>query len=571
VAQAKEKIGEVLKAIEEFKKRLLGVLKKAANTIDIILDDPIQFLKYLLSAIKQGFNQFVDNIWTHLKAGFIAWLFGSLTKLGIELPTDLNLWSILKLVLGVLGITYARMREKAVKLLGPTAVTIIEKVGEYIYALITGGPQALWEKVKEDLSNLKEMVIDAIQDWLITTLIKKAVAKIVSLFNPAGAIIQAILLIVDVVRFVVEKANQILDFVEAVVNSLYDIATGSIGTAANWIEKALGKMIPILIGFLADLLGLGGITEKIKEFIKKVQSKVDKAIDKAIAKVVALVKKLVGAVKSGAKALVQWWKMKTKFKAGEESHELSFHGEENSAELFVASNPQAVKDYIASVDSPTDAQKAAIAAIKGLLKQIKDQSKAKGVEVHDDQIRPLFDKVAVQLAIVMGLSSDQPVKKLKVPSRRSWNIDTLEVLKTEQEDLHTKKLGKGGRPKLKKGNARRHIVSSKDMAEHYESLNTKKWSLAKAMLEKAGFSKAHVAVDKKVNNDAIINATLKRHETFFNYADNLFVGPGKRNSALGRTFDPDYGGSVMTKKEVEDYVKGVKKDWALDGSFTPTL
>ncbi len=341
VAQAKDKIGEVLKAIEEFKTRLLGVLKKGANAIQIILDDPVQFLKYLLAAIKLGFNQFVDNIWTHLKAGFIGWLFGSLSKMGIDLPTDLNLWSILKLVLGVLGITYAKMRAKAVKILGPTAVTIIEKVGEYIYALITGGPQALWDKVKEDLSNLKEMVIDAIQDWLITTLIKKAVAKIVTLFNPAGAIIQAILLIVDVVKFVVEKAVQILDFVEAVVNSLYDIATGSIGTAANWIEKALGKMIPLLIGFLADLLGLGGLTEKIKEFIKKVQEKVDKAIDKAIAKVIEVVKKIIGSVKAGAKALVQWWKKKVPFSGDGEPHALLFVGEGKNAHLMV--NPKEPK------------------------------------------------------------------------------------------------------------------------------------------------------------------------------------------------------------------------------------
>ena len=350
VAQAKDKIGEIVKALKEFKERLLGVLKKGANAVQIILDDPIQFLKYLLSAIKLGFTQFADNITTHLKAGFIKWMFGALTKLGIEPPTDLSLGQILKLVLGVLGITYARMREKAVKLLGPTAVSVIEKVAEYIQALIAGGPAALWEKVKEDLGNLKEMVIDAIQGWLITTIVKKAVAKVVSMFNPVGAIIQAILLIVDVVTFVVEKAMQLLDFVEAVVNSLYDIATGAIGTAANWIEQALGRMVPILIGFLGQLLGLGGITEKIKEFIKKIQDKVDKAIDKAIAKVVALVKKLVGAVKAGAKAVLQWWKQKRPFKAGGKTHTLLFEGQEDNARLQVRSSPQPISEYLKSLD-----------------------------------------------------------------------------------------------------------------------------------------------------------------------------------------------------------------------------
>ena len=294
VTKAKEAIGEVIRALREFKNRIMGILRKAADTIDLILDDPIGFLGNLLSAIKQGFSQFVANIWTHLKAGFLKWLFGSLASAGVQIPSDLTLPSILKLVLGVLGITYDRMRAKAVKLIGERAVAAIEKVVEYIQILIQGGPAALWEKVKEDLSDLKAMVIDAIQDWIITTVIKKAIAKIASMFNPVGAIIQAVLMIVDVVVFVVTKANQILDFVEAVVDSIANIARGAIGAAANWIEKALANMVPILIGFLASLIGLGGITEKIKSIIKKVQAKVDKAIDKAIKKIVDVVKKLFG-------------------------------------------------------------------------------------------------------------------------------------------------------------------------------------------------------------------------------------------------------------------------------------
>ena len=118
LTQAKEKVGEVVKALSEFKDRLMGILRKGAETIDLILKDPVQFLSNLLAAIKLGFNQFAGNIWTHLKAGFMKWLFGSLAKAGIEIPTDLTLPSILKLVLGVLGITYERMRAKAVKLIG---------------------------------------------------------------------------------------------------------------------------------------------------------------------------------------------------------------------------------------------------------------------------------------------------------------------------------------------------------------------------------------------------------------------------------------------------------------------
>jgi hypothetical protein len=110
------------------------------------------------------------------------------------------------------------------------------------------------------------------------------------------------------------------------------------------------------------------------------------------------------------------------------------------------------------------------------------------------------------------------------------------------------------------------------MAEHYETaLNKKKWSIARVLLEKGGSGKARQKVEggKKVNNPRILEAALARHSKFFNHADNLFVGPGKKNSALGRRLDP-HKGTGMTPKEIDDYCESVKQEWALDGSFKAT-
>jgi hypothetical protein len=85
-----------------------------------------------------------------------------------------------------------------------------------------------------------------------------------------------------------------MTLVRSVVNSVAAIASGAIGSAIAWIEKSLANAVPLAIGFLAQLLGLGGISKKIQEFIRKVQGKVDAVIDKAIAKIVAMVKKLFG-------------------------------------------------------------------------------------------------------------------------------------------------------------------------------------------------------------------------------------------------------------------------------------
>jgi hypothetical protein len=292
--RVRDAIKAVIEILRNFKDRVLSLLKKAASVIGLIVAHPIRFLENLLDAIKLGLRQFVDNIWTHLKEGFMAWLFGSLADSGVTMPKDFSLPSILKLVLQVLGLTYERIRAKAVKLIGERNVALIEKVATVLKELVTGGPARLWEMAAEYLSSLKEMVVDAIQDWVITTVIKAAITKLATMFNPVGAIIQAILTIYNVITFLIERINQILAFVESVVNSVVEIATGAIGTAANWIEKALAKTIPIIISFLASLLGISGITAKIVGIIKKIQDKVDKAMDKVIGKIMGGLGKLFG-------------------------------------------------------------------------------------------------------------------------------------------------------------------------------------------------------------------------------------------------------------------------------------
>lgn len=292
-----DKVAEIVKMLAEFADRVVSLFKKAASVLKKIVADPIGFLGNLLSAIKQGIAQFVNNIWSHIKKGFMTWLFGELTKAGVEIPSDLSLPSILKLVLGVLGLTWANIRPKVVKKIGERAVTILEKVVELLQKLFTGGFDALWAEMKAFVGDLKSMVIDAILDWVITKVITSAITKVASMFNPAGAIIQAIIMVYNVGSWLVANIGRILDFVESVVNSVDRIANGDVGGAASFIEQALARMIPILIGFLAGLLGLGGLSDKVKSFITKVQAAVGKAVDFVIDKVFNAVKKIIGAVK----------------------------------------------------------------------------------------------------------------------------------------------------------------------------------------------------------------------------------------------------------------------------------
>lgn len=290
-----EKVGEVVRILREFKTKIMGMLRKGKDTIALIVADPIGFLSNLLKALGKGFGQFVDRIEDHLKEGFAAWLFGSLAGAGVEIPKGFSLPALFRFVLQVLGFTAAAVRSRVVRVVGERNVALVEKAWDVVRTLIDSGPGALWDMAKEYLADLKEKIIDAAREWLIGAVIKAATTRLLMLFNPVGAIIQAIMMIYNTVMFFIERINQILALVEAVIESVASIALGRIGDAADWIEKSLARAVPVIIAFLARLLGLSGLAERVKDFITRLQTRVANAVDKVIAKIVNGVGKLFGA------------------------------------------------------------------------------------------------------------------------------------------------------------------------------------------------------------------------------------------------------------------------------------
>jgi Domain of unknown function (DUF4157) len=290
VGMALDAVGGVIKAILELKNMLLGVLAKAAGAIKKIIRDPIGFLGNLVAGVKQGFMNFIGKISEHLQKGLIGWLFGALADAGVQLPESFDLKGIISLVLQILGMTYNFFRARAVTLLGEKVVKTLEMVAEPFKILMTQGPGGLWEYIKDQLSTLKDVVLDGIKSFVTESIIKAGVTWIIGLLNPAGAFIKACKAIYDVVMFFVERGSQIIALVNAVVDSVGAIADGAIGVAASAVENALSKALPVVISFLAALLGVTGITEKIRAVIAKVQAPVHKAIDWLINKAVGLVK-----------------------------------------------------------------------------------------------------------------------------------------------------------------------------------------------------------------------------------------------------------------------------------------
>ena len=258
---------------------------KAEDTLDFILKNPGTFLGNCINAVATGFGNFADNFMDHLQKGFVDLLTGQAGDTGITMPDTLDMAGVLDIVLQVLGLTKDNLREKAVEHLGEENVERLEFVWGFVESAIQGGLAGLWEHVKEYLDSLWDMAIGAIQEWLTEKIIVAAVTKIASMFNPVGAIVQALLTAWDLYNWVKDEIARIMGVVNAVVNGMADIAMGNIGGAADAVEGALADLVPTAINLLANILGLGGIGAKVKEIITGVQQTVSDAIDNMIEKI----------------------------------------------------------------------------------------------------------------------------------------------------------------------------------------------------------------------------------------------------------------------------------------------
>ena len=278
----------------------LGYIKKTGAALKSIFKNPLPFLGNLVKAAKLGLNNFADHFGTHLKAGLIDWLTGALT--GVYIPKALSLPELGKFALSVLGITWAQIRGKIVKVLGANGETImkgLETGFDIVVALVQGGTAAAWELIKEKLNDLKDTVISGIIGFVTDTIVKKAIPKLIGMFIPGAGFIPAILSIYETVMVFVNKMAKIIQVALAFIDSIVAIAGGNITAAAKRVESILSGLLSLAISFLAGFLGLGKVTDKIKEVIDKVRATVDKAIDAAIAWVVAKAKALFGKLFGG--------------------------------------------------------------------------------------------------------------------------------------------------------------------------------------------------------------------------------------------------------------------------------
>jgi len=365
-----------------------ALIDKIRQVISDIADDPGKFANNLFEGLAMGFSQFFDHFPEHLKEAFLSWLLGGIAAAGINLPKDFSLKSIMTFFLELMGITWPNIRKILAKHVGEKNIALIEKVVSLMSTLIELGPSGVFEMIKEKLNPaeiLQQLVKMAI-DYLVEAMVKQAVARIVMLFNPVGAILQAIEAIYRVLKWIFHNAARIFKLIETVVNGVADIMAGNIGGFAKAVETGLAMMIAPVIDFIADYLGLGDLPAKVKERIEGFQGIVLGYVEQAIVFLIAKGKALLKFLGFGGKDDKSTSQPGTdkqtvgepvEFSAGGDTHHVWVEIAGNNAVIMVGSRGQAVLDFLNSprinqaVETDEAVPKAERKDLKGLLADIR--------------------------------------------------------------------------------------------------------------------------------------------------------------------------------------------------------
>ncbi|MFJ1636178.1 DNA/RNA non-specific endonuclease [Streptomyces sp. NPDC088256] len=302
IDKAKDAIVGVIKTINELKNLLLGILSKAASAIMKIIKDPIGFLGNLVRAVGAGLNLFITNVAEHLKTGVVSWLLGTAVKAGLELPQKFDLKGIIQLIGALLGLSWANIRARITrKGIPDQALTAVEQSVPVAKKLAAEGPAGAVKEIESEAGDLKATILEKLTSYLIPTVIIAGITWIISLLNPASAFVRAVKGIIDIVTFIVNQGAQIVDFVNAVLDAVIAIANGGSAGVPKMVEAALATSVPLLIGFLASLLGIGSLANKVKSVFHAVARPVNRAIDKIVNFITKTGKKIWTKLKGKAK------------------------------------------------------------------------------------------------------------------------------------------------------------------------------------------------------------------------------------------------------------------------------
>jgi hypothetical protein len=378
-----------------------GLLARIEHVMEDLADDPVAFGNNVMTGIGNGFQKFFDNFGSHLLSGFLNWIFSAMGTVGVAIPPDTSLKSIITFFLQILGLTWPNIREILVRHIGEDNVGLLEKAYELLDLLIAEGPSGIFELIKEQLDPqaIVTMVIEKAVEYMVGAIVEIATIRIIGLFNPVGAIIQVVEAIYKVFKWIFENAARIFALVESIVDGLVEIIAGNIEGFALKVEEALAGMVVPVIDFIAGFLGLGDLPEKVAEIIGGFQEMILGYVDKAVGFLVGQAQNLLALVGIGGGA--DAGAEEGTGGDGEVGDEMSFSADGERHRMWIDTQGD-VEVMVASEQGALEAKLATWRGKLGGLENANEQAEASGlldkVEAERNKTEDLAEQTVEEIA-----------------------------------------------------------------------------------------------------------------------------------------------------------------------------
>jgi hypothetical protein len=334
-----------------------GIYNKALAAFDQIVNKPKLIFGNIVLAIKAGFAQFHNNFLKNSIDALGNWIFSQVK--GIKMPKEFTVQSIFGLVVDILGFTedniFKRIERKTSKPFAEKLRKVyqgLKTTVKWIIQIIKD-PKAAYEQAKGKLGDLKNKLFKSIGNWIAKNVIGKFIAQITAELasTPFGEAVEAIIDAYKMIKTAIEYAERILRVVDSALDSILDLAAGVTSKAAGAVEKGLTMGLEIAVAFIAKVLSIGDLPQKIKAIVEEdIRPAVDTAIDGVIDTIIDIVKgikEVAVDVKETVSSAFNWGRTKTRFTddAGE-SHSAYIENKAGGPVLMVASTPRTAEEIL---------------------------------------------------------------------------------------------------------------------------------------------------------------------------------------------------------------------------------
>lgn len=334
---------------------IVTVATKAMSAWDQVMKKPLVFIKSTLKAIGQGFKIIWDDKFENIKAGLQGWLLGEIKDKNIIMPTSwTDIGQVFEFILSVLGINENHIYELLEKKMNPTAVKRFRAVmGKVMRVLdwvnrsidVTKTPKENAAGMLKQAGDFALSLLESGAEWIIKKVGAKVAEELVKIAGTAGlgAILTAAQSLYAAMLTAKKWMRQILDMANQALDSVMDLIAGAVGKVGGVFAGLMKRAMPVVIGFLADQVGLGDVGRELGKAIDKLRANVDKALLWLIDKLKAAIDALIGLGKSTIDKVKAWWAANVRFKAKDgEQHSVYVEGDEFPTKVVVATTPREI-------------------------------------------------------------------------------------------------------------------------------------------------------------------------------------------------------------------------------------